>query len=165
MTPVAPTEPVQPVEVPEEIPKPTEEPAADFGVEGGVEGGIPGGVAGGVPGGVPGGVLGGVPDAPPPPDDTPLRVGGGVSRPEITSKVNPVYTEIARKARLQGTVIVEAIIDERGNVTNVRVLKGLPMGLDRSAVDAVEKWKFKPAMFQGRPVKVYYVLTVNFQVQ
>jgi protein TonB len=98
-------------------------------------------------------------------DDAPLRVGGGVSRPEFITRVNPVYTEIARRARLQGTVIVEAIIDERGSVTNVRVLKGLPMGLDRAAVDAVEKWKFRPAMFQGRPVKVYYVLTVNFQVQ
>ena len=61
--------------------------------------------------------------------------------------------------------IVEAIIDTGGNVTNVRVLKGLPMGLDRAAVEAVQRWKFKPAMLEGRPVKVYYVLTVNFQVQ
>jgi len=59
----------------------------------------------------------------------------------------------------------EAIIDTGGNVTNVRVLKGLPMGLDRAAVEAVQKWKFKPATLEGRPVKVYYVLTVNFQVQ
>jgi protein TonB len=98
-------------------------------------------------------------------DEQPLRVGGGVSKPEIITQVKPAYPEVARKARLQGSVIVEAIIDEQGNVTNVRVLKGLPMGLDRSAVDAVQKWKFKPAQFQGRPVKVYYVLTVNFQVQ
>ncbi len=147
--PVAtPTEPVQPVEVPEDIPPPTEEPSSSPGVEGGV----------------PGGVLGSTGVAPVV-DDAPLRVGGGVSRPEIKTRVNPVYTEIARRARLQGTVIVEAIIDERGNVTNVRVLKGLPMGLDRAAVDAVQKWKFTPAMFQGRAVKVYYVLTVNFQVQ
>lgn len=62
-------------------------------------------------------------------------------------------------------MIVEAIIDTNGNVTNVRVLKGLPMGLDKAAVDAVQRWKFKPAMLEGRPVKVYYVLTVNFQVQ
>ena len=65
----------------------------------------------------------------------------------------------------QAFVIIEAIIDERGNVTNARVLKGLPMGLDRSALEAVQKWKFKPATFQGRAVKVYYTLTVNFQVQ
>jgi len=97
--------------------------------------------------------------------DEPLRVGGGVSRPEIINRINPQYTEVARKARLQGTVIVEAIIDETGHVTNVKVLKGLPMGLDKAAVEAVQRWTFKPAMFQGKPVKVYYTLTVNFQVQ
>jgi protein TonB len=72
---------------------------------------------------------------------------------------------VARKARVTGVVIVEAIIDESGNVTNARVLKGLPMGLDRAALDAVQRWKFRPAQFQGRNVKVYYTLTVNFQVQ
>lgn len=162
---VMPTEPVQPVEIPEKAPDPA--PAEDFGVVGGVEGGVPGGVMGGVPGGVPGGVVGGTPGGVPGGvvDDEPLRVGGGVSKPEIIERVQPQYTEVARKARLQGTVIVEAIIDENGRVTNVKVLKGLPMGLDRAAVEAVQKWRFKPAMFQGRPVKVYYSLTVNFQVQ
>ena len=100
----------------------------------------------------------------PPPADGPYRVGGNVTRPEVISQTKPVYTEMARKARLQGTVILETIIDEEGNVTNVRVLKGLPMGLDQAAVDAVSTWKFKPATFEGKPVKVYYVLTVNFQV-
>jgi protein TonB len=118
-------------------------------------GGVPGGVVGGTPGGVPGGVI----------DEAPLRVGGGVSRPEKISGNPPVYTEVARKARVTGVVIVEAIIDEKGNVTNARVLKGLPMGLDKAALDAVQRWRFKPAEFQGRPVKVYYTLTVNFQVQ
>jgi protein TonB len=94
-----------------------------------------------------------------------LRVGGAVSRPEIITQIKPVYTELARRARVTGTVIVEAIIDTSGNVTNVRVLKGLPMGLDKAAVDAVQRWRFKPAMLEGRPVRVYYVLTVNFQVQ
>ena len=56
-------------------------------------------------------------------------------------------------------------IDTAGNVTNVRVLKGLPMGLDKAAVEAVQRWKFKPATLEGKAVKVYYVLTVNFQVQ
>ncbi|HYU31122.1 MAG TPA: energy transducer TonB, partial [Thermoanaerobaculia bacterium] len=98
-------------------------------------------------------------------NDAPLRVGGGVSRPEKISGSPPVYTEVARKARVTGVVIVEAIIDERGDVTNARVLKGLPMGLDRAALEAVQHWKFRPAQFQGRAVKVYYTLTVNFQVQ
>ena len=95
----------------------------------------------------------------------PYRVGGGVTRPEKIAGSPPVYTEMARKAKVMGVVIVEAIIDEEGNVTNSRVLKGLPMGLDRSAQEAIETWKFKPATFEGRPVRVYYVLTVNFKVE
>lgn len=94
----------------------------------------------------------------------PYRVEGNVTRPEIISAPRPVYTELARRARVSGTVIVEAIIDEQGDVVNVRVLKGQPMGLDKATVDAVKTWKFKPATLAGKPVKVYYVLTVNFQV-
>jgi TonB family protein len=94
----------------------------------------------------------------------PYRVGGGVTRPEIISSVKPIYTELARRSRVTGVVIVEAVIDEKGNVTDVRVLKGLPMGLSEAAVDAIQNWKFKPATLEGRPVQVYYVLTVNFQV-
>jgi protein TonB len=94
-----------------------------------------------------------------------LKVGGAISKPEAISRVNPVYTEAARRARIQGVVIVETIIDKTGTVTNVRVLKPLPMGLDQAAVDAVKKWKFRPAQLNGRPVNVYFVLTVNFQLQ
>src|SRR5689334_25447142 len=71
------------------------------------------------------------------PASEPYRVGGEVTRPEKISGAPPVYTEIARRARIMGVVIIEAIIDEQGNVTETRVLKGLPMGLDRSAVEAV----------------------------
>jgi TonB family protein len=99
-----------------------------------------------------------------PPASEPYRVGGEVTRPEKVSGDSPAYTEIARKARVTGVVIVEAVIDEQGNVTDTRVLKGLPMGLDRTAVEAVETWKFKPATLDGRPVPVYFVVTVNFQL-
>ena len=85
--------------------------------------------------------------------------------PEKISAPQPQYSEIARKARIQGVVIVQAIIDKQGNVTNVKVLKGLPMGLEEAAVDAIKQWKFKPAMLNGRPVTVYYNLTVNFKLQ
>jgi TonB family protein len=94
----------------------------------------------------------------------PYRVGDGVSRPERVLGASPVYTELARRARVTGTVIVEAIIDEQGNVVSEKVLKGLPIGLDQAAVDAIQTWKFKPALKDGKPVKVYYVLTVNFDV-
>lgn len=97
--------------------------------------------------------------------EEPLRVGGDVTRPEIISEPPPVYTELARKARVQGTVIVDAIIDTEGNVANAHVLKGLPMGLAQAALDAVQKWKFKPATLKGKPVNVYYTLIVNFKLQ
>lgn len=98
-------------------------------------------------------------------DAPPYRVGGEVTRPEKISGSPPQYSVEARKARVQGVVILEAIIDEQGDVTNVNVLKGLPQGLDQAAVDAVKTWKFKPATLEGRPVKVYYTLTVNFTME
>jgi metallo-beta-lactamase class B len=102
--------------------------------------------------------------AAPPATSGVLRVGGSVSRPELVSSVPPEYPEAARKARINGVVIVEAVIDEQGNVTSTKVLKGLPMGLDRAAEQAARQWKFKPATQYGKPVKVYHTLTVNCQV-
>jgi TonB family protein len=95
----------------------------------------------------------------------PNRVGGEVSRPEKISGPPPVYTEMARKARVTGVVIVEAVIDEQGNVTDAHVLKGLPMGLDQSALEAVMEWKFEPAQRYGQSVPVYYTLTINYTMQ
>ncbi|MGB6366868.1 MAG: TonB family protein, partial [Thermoanaerobaculia bacterium] len=102
-------------------------------------------------------IIFGVPDAPPAPEpEGPIRVGGDVVPPEKINAPSPQYTEIARKARIQGVVIIEAIIDKQGIVTNVKILKGLPMGLDQAAADAVKKWKFKPATLNGKPVAVIY---------
>lgn len=95
----------------------------------------------------------------------PVRYSVGMTRPETLQRVQPRYTEAARKAGVQGTVIVEAIIDEKGNVTDARVLRGLPLGLDRAAVEAILQWKFKPAMLNDRPVKVYFNLTATFTLQ
>lgn len=149
------------------------------GVVGGVAGGVEGGVVGGTVGGVPGGVLGGTeggtgtevaPEPPPPPppppeNDGPLRVGGDVKAPEVTKRVEPKYTDAARKASLKGVVIVEATIDKHGNVDRVKVIKGLGMGLSEQAIDAVKQWKFRPGTLNGEPVDVLFNLTVNFTLQ
>jgi TonB family protein len=95
----------------------------------------------------------------------PLRLEGEVIPPRRLYDPPPVYTEIARKARLQGVVIVEAILDQDGCVVKEHILKGMPMGLDGAALAAVRQWVFAPATLAGRPVKVYYTLTVNFRVE
>lgn len=111
-------------------------------------------------------VLWDIPAGPPPSEpEGPIIVAGDVVPPEKVDAPPPQYTEIARKARVQGVVIVQAIIDKEGKVTNVKVLKGLPMGLEDAAVDAVKRWKFRPATLNGKPVAVYYNLTVNFRIQ
>ena len=108
----------------------------------------------------------GIPDAPPVAEPTgPIHVGGDVQKPEKIHAPQPQYTEIARKARIQGVVIVQAIINKEGEVTNVKVLKGLAMGLSEEAVKAIKTWKFTPATLNGKPVDVYYNLTVNFRLQ
>lgn len=104
------------------------------------------------------------PEPPGEEDEEILRVGGAVAKPEKISAPPPVYTAMARKARLQGVVILEVVIDRHGKVTNAHVMKGMAMGLDRAALEAVEKWKFKPAMLEQRPVKVYYTVTVPFNL-
>jgi len=110
------------------------------------------------------------PDAPgsaqsPKDSEAPLRVGNEVSRPEIIGQIRPQYTPEAKEKGVSGVVITEATIDREGCVRNVRVLKGLPFGLDQAAVDALRRWTFEPAKVNGEPVRVYYVLTVNFQVE
>jgi TonB family protein len=92
-----------------------------------------------------------------------LRIGGAVSRPELISSVPVAYTEAARRAQINGVVILEAVVDEQGNVVKTRVLKGLPMGLDKAAQEAASQWKFRPAMAYGKPVRVYDTLTVKCQ--
>jgi protein TonB len=146
------------------------------GVQGGVVGGTVGGQVGGTLGGVQGGVVGGTvggtgsgeaKEAPkePDPSEGPLRVGGDVKAPVVVKRVEPNYNDVARKAHVQGVVIVEAIIDKNGNVDKVKLLKGLSMGLNEAAEEAVKQWKFKPGTLNGEPVDVIFNLTVNFTLQ
>lgn len=102
---------------------------------------------------------------PEPVNDEPIQVGGAVTRPEVVVRTEPRYPELARRARVEGMVVIRAVIDERGNVTDVQLLRGQPMGLDQAAMDAVRTWRFRPATLHGKPVKVYFNLTVNFTLQ
>lgn len=88
-----------------------------------------------------------------------------VTRPEKLSGSPPIYTERARAAHVTGVVIMEAIIAEDGWVRYPRVLQGLPAGLDLSALQTLCTWRFKPATLDGKPVKVYYTLTVSFSMK
>jgi periplasmic protein TonB len=146
---------VAPVDVPQEI-KPEE------GLDLGVEGGVSGGVEGGVPGGVVGGVVGGLPEAPPPVQQ-PVRVGGQVKEPKKLKNVAPVYPAIATQARVQGVVILECTISPQGKVTDVKVLRGIPL-LDEAAIDAVKQWVYTPTLLNGVPVPVIMTVTVNFKL-
>lgn len=138
---------------------------SDLEIDGGGNGGdgVPGGVdsdGDGESGNGPG-VLA---SAPLPDDDSPVRLSGAMTPPRLRpeSRVEPRYTEAARRVHLSGTVILEAVIDERGEVRKVQVIKGLPLGLDQAAIDAVRHWRFEPARLGDRPVAVYFTLTVRF---
>ncbi len=92
------------------------------------------------------------------------QVGGGVSAPTLVYKVEAEFSEEARKAKVSGNVVVGLIVDEKGNATRVHVVRGLGMGLDEKAMEAVRQFKFKPAMENGKPVKVEVNVEVNFQI-
>jgi len=94
----------------------------------------------------------------------PYRVGGEVKAPVVVYKVEPVYPEEARRERVSGIVIIEALIDRTGAVKDIKVLKPLPFGLSEAAVDAVKQWVFKPGTLDGQPVDVLFNLTVNFKL-
>ena len=108
------------------------------------------------------------------PDRPPGRGRGGVDAVPVSGNITPPikifhpqpqYTEDARRARIQGVVILEATINRKGEVVDIRILKGLPMGLDQSAVETTKQWKFKPATQNGEPVAVFFNLLVNFSLQ
>jgi protein TonB len=91
-------------------------------------------------------------------------VGGNIRPPEKVRDVSPIYPPIAQSARVQGIVIVEAIIGPDGRVTDVRVLRGIAL-LNAAAMDAVRQWEFTPTLLNGIPVPVIMTVTVNFTLQ
>jgi periplasmic protein TonB len=149
---------------------PTEIPVGiqpETGIDLSDEGGVVGGVEGGIPGGVLGGIIGGmVTEAPPPPPAPmkPKRVGGDIQAPALIRRVEPNYPGVAVSAKVSGTVILEATVDEAGAVTDVSVLRSISL-LDQAAIKAVKQWHYEPLMLNGRPVPFILVVTVTFSLR
>jgi protein TonB len=144
-----------PTDIPDEIPEPV---ALDLGTNGGMAGGVEGGVAGGVVGGIVGGLLASAPAA-----DS-QRVVSYVTEPHKLHAVAPVYPEVARRAHVQGAVVLDCIVDKRGRVAEVSVLNSASPLLDEAAVDAVRQWVYAPTLVDGVPVRLRVKVTVAFSL-
>ncbi len=132
---------------------PSAGPGSGGGIGTGKGGGVGSGSGAGVGPGQGGGFGGGV-----------YRVGGGVSAPKLTRKVDPEYSEEARKAKYQGTVLLQVEVWPDGRAHNVRVIRSLGLGLDEKAIEAVQKWEFVPGKKDGQSVKVAASVEVNFRL-
>ncbi|MGB7762579.1 MAG: energy transducer TonB [Bryobacteraceae bacterium] len=128
-------------------------PGSGGGIGSGKGGGVGPGSGGGYGPGSDGGFGGGV-----------YKVGNGVTAPVLLYKKEPEYSEEARKAKYQGTVVLEIYVDASGRAVNPRVLRSLGLGLDEKALEAVRMWKFKPGYKDGKPVTVSAQIEVNFRL-
>ena len=146
---------VAPVTIPDAI---TAEPAAGNGSDG-----LDGGVDGGVPRGVWTGVVGPILNVLIADVEAPVRAIGDVRAPKLVRRVDPLYPEIARQARVEGVVVIEAETDLFGRVRNARVLRSIPL-LDQAALDAVRQWVYEPMVVNGRPRGVLFSVTVTFKL-
>ncbi|MDP9162260.1 MAG: TonB family protein [Acidobacteriota bacterium] len=150
-----------PTKIPQKVEMIKEEAAPPPSMGGGVVGAV-----GGVPGGQMGGVLGGIINSTPvavPKVATPqrVRVSQGVTQGLVLHKVQPAYPPLARQARIQGQVTLQANISKDGSIQNLRLMSGHPM-LAPAAIEAVKQWKYKPYILNGEPVEVETTITVNF---
>jgi protein TonB len=151
-----------PTKIPEKVQMIKEDEAPPPAMSAGVVGGVPGGIPGGQMGGVIGGIISSTPVAVPK-VATPqrVRVSQGVTQGLLIRKVQPNYPPLARQARIQGSVLLQAEISKDGSIENLRLLSGHPM-LAPAAIEAVKQWKYKPYILNGEPVEVETQITVNF---
>jgi TonB family protein len=114
-----------------------------------------------------------VPPPPPPPPPGPpsqgvsggaYRIGGGVSPPVPIHQVEPGYTEEARRAGIQGVVLLSIVVDENGQPQSIRVTRSLDPGLDQKAIEALSQWRFRPGQKDGKPVPVMASVQLNFRI-
>jgi protein TonB len=134
-------------------------------------GGVIGGVPGGVPGGQLGGVIGGIVSATSnlaavpklaKPTVQRVRISQGVTKGMVTYKPEPVYPVLARNARIQGDVVLTAVISAEGQITQLKVLSGHAL-LVQAALDAVKQWRYRPFLLNGQPIEVETTVTVSFR--
>jgi protein TonB len=154
-----------PTKIPEKVQMIKEEEAPPPSMSaGGVVGGVPGGVPGGQMGGVIGGIISSTPVAVPR-VATPqrVRVSQGVSQGLLIKKIQPAYPPLARQARIQGQVLLQAEISKDGTIQNLRLISGHPM-LAPAAIEAVKQWRYKPYYLNGEPVEVETQITVIFSL-
>lgn len=132
---------------------PSNGPGSGSGIGSGSGGGVGSGKGAGFGPGEGGGIGNGV-----------YRIGGGVTAPTLIYKVEPEYSEEARKAKFQGTVVLYVVVDEKGMPRDIKVVRALGLGLDEKAVEAVEKWRFRPGYLNGKAVAVAATIEVNFRL-
>ena len=137
--------------------------AAEKGLEAGAGTTVLAGFETGVTGGVVGSIAGGFDTEVTPPAPERVRVGGSVSAPRLLVRVPPDYPAMAAAAQMEGRVILEATVDEKGNVDDVRVLRSHAI-FDQAAVEAVKQWRYEPLMFNGRPVPFVLTVTLSFNL-
>jgi protein TonB len=151
-----------PTKIPQKVKMIQEDEAPPAMATTGVVGGVPGGVPGGSMGGVMGSILSATPVAVPKiATPTRVRVSLGVSQGLLIRKVPPAYPPLARQARIQGVVVLQAQISKEGNIQNLQLISGHPM-LAPAAIEAVKQWKYKPYLLNGEPVEVDTQVQVNF---
>jgi periplasmic protein TonB len=128
----------------------------------GVVGGVPGGVPGGQMGGVIGGIISSTPVAVPKVAVQRVRISQGVTQGMVLRRVQPSYPQMAKIARVQGAVVLAAIIGKDGTIQNLHVVSTASPLLNQAAIDAVKQWRYRPYILNGEPVEVDTTVTVNF---
>jgi protein TonB len=153
-----------PTKIPEKVQMIKEDEAPPPIASTGVVGGVPGGMPGGQLGGVIGGIINSTPVAVPK-VATPqrVRVSQGVTQGMVLRRIQPSYPPLARQARIQGQVLLQAEISKDGTIENLRLISGHPM-LAPAAIEAVKQWRYKPYFLNGEPVEVETQITVNFSL-
>lgn len=155
-----------PTKIPQKIQMIREEEAPPPMATGGVVGGVPGGIPGGQMGGVIGSVISSSSSLSAVPKFIPvtpqrIRISAGVTRGMLIHKEEPAYPPLARAARIQGDVVLSAVIDGNGQIQNLQLVSGHPM-LVPAAIAAVRQWRYKPYLLNGQPVEVETTITVIF---